>query len=331
MKVLESIIVAFHKQAMTGGGSSFDSSRIGCFENPNFSGLLSQTKHCLIHALPLLIDTICCCYRISDGNLVALEALFGCPLLMPTKDAVNELEASNPIDRYIICDALLLGAHWIRTILNNFADSVDQSARFKLIERLNQLVELEETLYSAIQIFPSYILERCPSFDFQYYNPKTGRRASGAVLKAEKRNKLPASMLSAAEIDESSASRGAVMTINSIEVAVNTLVPPLRPCCIFILGYDRDSTAGDTIQTTLTVRETFGNADSEYISTVKSSRASVLSSKGFLRLVELAATRYRAIYHFNYCLSSSLAYVKEVAHRFKVGLELVRMTNGSRF
>ena len=226
-----------------------------------------------------------------------MEALFGCPLEMPTDDAINTSHALTISQRYIICDTLLYCVEWLRCTINNFCEDIEDNHRYKLVERVNQLVATEETLYSLIQSNPEYIELKCPSHAFQYYNPKTGKKATSAAgftssgvvkLSSGSNNKsnidsTPAGSMSDT-VDEPStdfskfskdslvggSSRNYLLLIPSIASAVGALIAPLEPQVASIIGYSPASgpPSEDNLalgETEICVENTFADSLDSYV------------------------------------------------------------------
>ncbi|XP_053600894.1 Fanconi anemia group D2 protein [Plodia interpunctella] len=77
-----------------------------------------------------------------DGNLSNIDALLGCPIVMPKFD-FDLIEDMEPTAISIILDCLIHCVNWFRELLNAFSVQNDEALRTKILNRVLQIEELE--------------------------------------------------------------------------------------------------------------------------------------------------------------------------------------------
>ncbi|CAG5036423.1 unnamed protein product [Parnassius apollo] len=90
-------------------------------------------------------------YKQHDGNLSSIDALLGCPIVMP-KFNIDEIEdmENNTVCR--ILDCLLYCVNWFRELLNAFATQSDCNLKEKMIKRILQLEDMENLICQILLI-----------------------------------------------------------------------------------------------------------------------------------------------------------------------------------
>ena len=80
-------------------------------------------------------------------------------------------------DRQIICLSLFRAVEWIRALLSAFSSprSLPASENYRLVIRLNQLITMENDLYSHCQRYPQFLKLIAPDAKIGVYNPITGK------------------------------------------------------------------------------------------------------------------------------------------------------------
>ena len=182
--------------------------------------LIKNRRRGLFSSLTSILNLACQCCKAKSGDLLQLGAVLGCPLELPKSNVLNEIESYDLDSRFIACDAMLLAVDWLRCILNSFCEEVGDRDYHKLIRRMNQLVESEEQLFVMLQRFPQFLEWKCPKVQLRYYNAHSGKvvgnKGSNPSCDASETPLLP--------------------TISSIASAVESMVKPLSPEVITLLG-----------------------------------------------------------------------------------------------
>lgn len=71
-------------------------------------------------------------YRQNDGNLDGIDALLGCPIIMPNID-IEDLDSDHAKQ---VADCLFHGINWFREVLSAFIAQKNRSLRNKVVQRL---------------------------------------------------------------------------------------------------------------------------------------------------------------------------------------------------
>jgi hypothetical protein len=75
-----------------------------------------------------------------------------------------------------MCDTLVLSINWFRTLLNTFKKStLPEYEMYKLVLRMNELVNVEDIFYSQCQRYPEYAKQHQKRNQLGSYNPATGQ------------------------------------------------------------------------------------------------------------------------------------------------------------
>ncbi|XP_045541599.1 Fanconi anemia group D2 protein-like [Papilio machaon] len=119
----------------------------------NIAGLALNNKGDVSAAIlsPLfkLVQTLR--YTQDEGKLSSIDALLGCPIVMPKVniDEVREME-TNTISSIIDC--LLYCVNWFRELLNAFATQTDSILREHMFKRIANIEELEDLIVKILTL-----------------------------------------------------------------------------------------------------------------------------------------------------------------------------------
>lgn len=97
---------------------------------------------------------------------------------------MDRAENFPPQDRQIICLSLFRAVEWIRSLLSafSFPQSLPPSENYRLVLRLNQLITIENELYSHCQRYPAFLKLIAPEAKIGVYNPATGTNLRSLTL-----------------------------------------------------------------------------------------------------------------------------------------------------
>lgn len=118
----------------------------------NIAGLTLQPKIAvnigILSPLFQLVQTLH--YKQHDGTLSTIDALLGCPVIMPKFD-VDLIEDMDNATINNILDCLIHCENWFRELLNAFATQDDDALKTKILQRLMQIEDLE-TLTAEVML-----------------------------------------------------------------------------------------------------------------------------------------------------------------------------------
>ncbi|KAK8289749.1 hypothetical protein V6Z12_D07G213000 [Gossypium hirsutum] len=134
----------------------------------NILPLASSSQNASLQFLPANFHLLSTVERLTNqGSLGGIDALLGCPMLLPSSKYFLEAEWQSLTgkQKQIICLSLYYAMNWIRELLNAFCTQVD--GRFesisqtskddimqKLLKRMRNLVFLESLLSHSIRMCP---------------------------------------------------------------------------------------------------------------------------------------------------------------------------------
>ncbi|XVF81614.1 hypothetical protein PTKIN_Ptkin15bG0169300 [Pterospermum kingtungense] len=134
----------------------------------NILPLASSSTSASLQYLPANFHLLSAVERVTNqGSLGGIDALLGCPLLLPSSKYFSEAEWQSLTgkQKQIICLSLYYAINWIRELLNAFctqvaggfeftSQSTKEDIMLKLLKRLRNLVFLESLLNHSIQTCP---------------------------------------------------------------------------------------------------------------------------------------------------------------------------------
>ncbi|KAJ2943939.1 hypothetical protein O0L34_g8262 [Tuta absoluta] len=83
--------------------------------------------------------------RQHEGNLSSIDALLGCPVVMPKFD-IDLIEDLDHTTVKNILDCLIHCVNWFRELLNAFATQTDEALKRKILHRVVQIEQLEKLI-----------------------------------------------------------------------------------------------------------------------------------------------------------------------------------------
>lgn len=116
-----------------------------------------------------------------NGNLSSIDALLGCPIVMPKFD-IDLIEDMDPTAISNILDCLIYCVNWFRELLNAFASQTDEALKTKILTRVLQIEELEKLIGQIL--VTSKIVYKPPPTTFNI-NKYTGDLAEKRTTKAQ--------------------------------------------------------------------------------------------------------------------------------------------------
>ncbi|CAH1643222.1 unnamed protein product [Spodoptera littoralis] len=120
-------------------------------------------------------------YRQYDGNLSSIDALLGCPVIMPKFD-INLIEDMDSVAITNILDCLVHCINWFIELINAFATQNDKELNGKILKRIYQIEELETTVKEIL--IRSKITYKPPICSFNV-NKYTGEQLEVKPIKAQ--------------------------------------------------------------------------------------------------------------------------------------------------
>ncbi|XP_022759064.1 Fanconi anemia group D2 protein homolog isoform X2 [Durio zibethinus] len=134
----------------------------------NILPLASSSQSASLQFLPANFHLLSAVERLTNqGSLGGIDALLGCPLLLPSSKYFSEAEWQSLTgkQKQIICLSLYYALNWIRELLNAFctqvagrfeytSQSTKEDIMLKLLKRLRNLVFLESLLNHSIRMCP---------------------------------------------------------------------------------------------------------------------------------------------------------------------------------
>lgn len=115
--------------------------------------------------------------RQHEGNLSTIDALLGCGIYMPEIDPDLGIESYDTEQSKQVVDCLFHCINWFREIISAFVTQKDKKLKQKILERLKQLIELEELFSSSMKVLPDHRLP--PSY---FYNLNLDTSSSSGQL-----------------------------------------------------------------------------------------------------------------------------------------------------
>ncbi|KOB67015.1 Fanconi anemia, complementation group D2 [Operophtera brumata] len=157
----------------------------------NIAGLTLQPKSdiCVAILSPLFQLAQTLHSKQQDDNLSSIDALLGCPIVMPNfeVDLVEHMEQDNVTN---ILDCLVHCVNWFRELLNAFSTQDDEALHCKILRRVVQIEELELVICEIL--VRSKISYKPPETTFnikKYTGEQTERRAPKVQSTKQKQKK----------------------------------------------------------------------------------------------------------------------------------------------
>lgn len=219
----------------------------------NIAGLALKTDHEIVVGIlsPLfqLVQTL----HSKDGNLSSIDALLGCPIVMPTFD-IDLIEDMDNSTVSSILDCLIHCVNWLRELLNAFASQTDYALKSKILNRVLQIEDIE-TLIGQI-LLSSKIAYKPPVCTFNI-NKYTGEQVDKKIPKAQnsKSKALKKSAQDDTLLPETVKSQGTqiIGNINKKLDSIHNI--PLRPLNLNLIHlFNSDLTSENDEDTNLSIK-----------------------------------------------------------------------------
>ncbi|XP_013168457.1 PREDICTED: Fanconi anemia group D2 protein homolog [Papilio xuthus] len=152
----------------------------------NIAGLALNNKGdvsvAILSPLFKLVQTLR--YTQDEGKLTSIDALLGCPVVMPKVniDEVKEME-TNTISSIIDC--LIYCVNWFRELLNAFATQTDSILKEHMFKRIANIEELEDLIVKILIL--SKISYKPPKY-ILHGNVSSGKKLTTSQNKKQKLN-----------------------------------------------------------------------------------------------------------------------------------------------
>lgn len=121
-------------------------------------------------------------YRQQDGKLSTIDALLGCSVILPTFDDVDDLEIDQVKQ---VADCLFHCANWFRELISGFVTQKDKKLRFRVVKRLQNLLEVENNLRKCIGRDPEH------KFPSSYFDIRLEGNKTSTSTNSETKGKNP--------------------------------------------------------------------------------------------------------------------------------------------
>lgn len=143
-------------------------------------------------------------YKQNNGDLSTIDALLGCGVIMPNTENITNME----LDKIkLVADCIFHCINWFRENISGFITQRNKQLRYKIIKRLDNLIELENLLAQCMENIPGHNL---PVSNFDSININKMNVTTKAESKNAKRTKTSAK--SNEIINETVASTSAITT-----------------------------------------------------------------------------------------------------------------------
>lgn len=118
----------------------------------------SNANTCPIILSPLFrLLQICEQSKIEDSYINKLQELLSCPVSLPHKDELKEFSKLSIEMKHSVCDALFYCLNWFRELINAFATTENRQLKYKVIKKLKDIFDLQNTLQKLLWETPGYV------------------------------------------------------------------------------------------------------------------------------------------------------------------------------
>ncbi|KAF9415264.1 hypothetical protein HW555_007013 [Spodoptera exigua] len=236
-------------------------------------------------------------YRQHDRNLTSIDALLGCPVVMP-KFNIDLIEDMDSVAISNILDCLIHCINWFIELVNAFATQNDDDLNEKILKRISQIEELETTVREIlIRSKISYKPPVC-TFNVSKYTgeqtemksikAQTGKHKGSTKKPGQDDSVLPQTVRSQATQNNASMK-------NCLELSHNVPVRPLHFNIINLLKIemteDEESTNELTVKSLIFVLKGL-NSDIEKVLLSKIKRKTFLSKQNSVVYDAIKAVEY---------------------------------------
>ncbi|CAM9414996.1 unnamed protein product [Chrysoparadoxa australica] len=192
-----------------------------------------------------MLRLLAACELEANGSLKGIDAVLGCPLVMPCSADIDDIEGLPLQAQEAILSCYMWALHWCRELVNAFAADPEPTSAAKVVRRLGCLIKLEDDLL--------FMLKRCTWYRFQGVavvqektksRPAANTEKSKSSLKGKGKGKAPAAKATKLPDGE------------SIRQSLRALTTPLSPEAVTVLGFQdmrcaARNTEGNTLSSEL--------------------------------------------------------------------------------
>lgn len=123
------------------------------------------------------------CFHSDGGNLEAINAVLGCPVIFPQFiNSPEDLDVDGGPLGARKMDILFYTANWFREIVCAFASQRELNIRVKVLRRLGDLIALEQNIRNMLRLMPAgYSPPTCHFLAWEKHEVDGGKRAKAAT------------------------------------------------------------------------------------------------------------------------------------------------------
>ena len=93
----------------------------------------------------------------NHGSLDDIDALLGCPIVLPADVNLEKFEVLSVQEKNVVCASLFYCANWFREILNAFGDQQAEDCRNRVLVRLKHLLRVLKDLRNCLEEHQSFV------------------------------------------------------------------------------------------------------------------------------------------------------------------------------
>ncbi|KAK5650862.1 hypothetical protein RI129_001891 [Pyrocoelia pectoralis] len=94
-------------------------------------------------------------YKQNDGDLASIDALLGCPVIMPD---LEDIDGYDTEQLKHVADCVFHCINWFRELINAFVTQKSRQLRHKVLDRLSGVVKLQGVLEKCLENIPNHNL-----------------------------------------------------------------------------------------------------------------------------------------------------------------------------
>lgn len=201
----------------------------------------------IISPLFQLIQTLH--YKQHEGDLSSIDALLGCPVIMPKYD-IDLIEDMDHKSVSNILDCLIYCVNWFRELLNAFATQNDEVLKSKLLHRILHIEQIETEIQQILMKNQTYKPPMC-TFDFSKY---TGDQIDKKSIKPQPKQRVQKRHAQDDTVlPETAKSQPTQNSIKNKPEAIKNI--PLRPLCLKLLNlFNNDLSTNADLERELNIK-----------------------------------------------------------------------------
>ncbi|KAF5287142.1 hypothetical protein FQR65_LT12328 [Abscondita terminalis] len=142
-------------------------------------------------------------YKQHDGDLSSIDALLGCPVILPNLSDINNYDMEQLKQ---VSDCVFHCINWFRELINAFITQRSRKLRTKVLNRISDTIKLQEVLEECIEFVPDHEL---PCSYFDTVSQATKQLSSNLLTKTSKPKKKQKVADTTTNINETVASTSA--------------------------------------------------------------------------------------------------------------------------